>query len=569
MNADPAAFDAAACGVRAESSTFKCFAKPPLLIATDEHLHLPLHATRPPVKLLSWEKADSIVRHVSSKAEEEVWTTFAAHYRNCDAAAALWESRDTSLDIDPRRGSRLLPGDITTLLESAFAARVGNLSELSQLDVFIACKIFTVVERFKHRRRIIAWPRALNVAERRILSELKARHVTVPFGRVKTLRNRAVKRYAAHLDLTKFFQQFELLTRKRFAFVHNGVVYELSTVPTGAVGPPLLAQILVRAVVTYSIRVCGTTHLIVFDVMIDNARICSDDADAISATWNMIMTVFSDIGCTVGEMMAPSELPNYEFLGIAFDHASVSVSLTEKMFAKVEHAIDIIEFHAAQTTLADCLALFGTTVWVAQALDLPLAELYWVVKFTKRISNRARNASLQQSAPIWNSITKLWAGWLRHALTYTGTVDQPSGSLQTIHAYTDASDDGWGAVVFDESGMAVLAGKWSAREHLLSINRKELLAVWYMLLKYKPPHPGEPLRSMWLYIDNTTALSHVTKRLAGNYVANSIIMGIEELKANRGICIDHVEYVNTAANPADAPSRWACASSANTKTTSS
>ena len=60
-------------------------------------------------------------------------------------------------------------------------------------------------------------------------------------------------RYAAHIDLTKFFQQFVLRAKHRFYFAHKGKVYALTTIPTGAVSPPIMAQILRRACVTLAI----------------------------------------------------------------------------------------------------------------------------------------------------------------------------------------------------------------------------------------------------------------------------------------------------------------------------
>ena len=192
----------------------RIFAKPPTLVATEEHAHLKLHVQSPPVKRLSWAVADEIVAMAASAAEEAVWWTFCKHYRDDAAAAALWEKRDTNLDISPDNSSGLLDGDIDTLLQTAFAEKIGPIDNLPE-GYCLACRIFTVVEEFKQRRRIIAWTRATNAEERRILGAMKAAHFIVPFPRVGTLRRRALYRYAAHLDLTKFFQQFELVARKR------------------------------------------------------------------------------------------------------------------------------------------------------------------------------------------------------------------------------------------------------------------------------------------------------------------------------------------------------------------
>ena len=533
----------------------RIFAKPPTLVATEEHAHLKLHVQSPPVKRLSWAVADEIVAMAASAAEEAVWWTFCKHYRDDAAAAALWEKRDTNLDISPDNSSGLLDGDIDTLLQTAFAEKIGPIDNLPE-GYCLACRIFTVVEEFKQRRRIIAWTRATNAEERRILGAMKAAHFIVPFPRVGTLRRRALYRYAAHLDLTKFFQQFELVARKRYAFVHKGEVYVLATVPTGAVGPPLLAQILLRAVVCLSIRECSTGSLVVLDTMIDNARICSNDFDALTATWNRIHFHLSRLGSTVGDFLEPIEQPTYEFLGMLFDHKRLSVSPTAKAKTKIAGAVNTLRHRAADLTLADCFSLFGTTVWTAQVLDRPLAELYWVVKFIRRLSRRIPMQSMLSPTKVWPCIVDLWSTWLETSITASCSITPLTPALKTIIAYTDASSTGWGAVIFDEDGVHVLAGTWTDAEMKLHINEKELLAVWYMLRDYRPPTlPSTGKRSMWLYIDNTTALSYVSKRNAKRYRPCSIIMGIEQLKENHGIDVEHVEYVSSAANFADGPSR--------------
>ena len=137
---------------------------------------------------------------------------------------------------------------------------------------------FSVLELLKGRRRVIAWPRATNAAERRILDMFKHLHCVVPFPKAATLRRRVLWRYAAHIDLTQFFQQSVLEAKHRFYFAHKGKVDALTTIPTGAVSPPIMAQILLRACVTLAIRRANVTDRVVFDTMIDNARLCSNDS---------------------------------------------------------------------------------------------------------------------------------------------------------------------------------------------------------------------------------------------------------------------------------------------------
>lgn len=538
----------------APASEIRLFAKGPLEVADASHKSLPLHVQNPPVRFLSWVKADEIVKTAAFPAEERIWRTFCDFYRSQHAADWLWANRDESKDVDPSRGSALLPGDIETLVEVHFATKVGPLNKLPPGCV-VNCFVFTVLELIKGRRRIIAWPRATNVAERRLLDLFKAIHCVTPFPVVETLRNRVLYKYAAHVDLTKFFQQFELLTRRRFCFAHDGYAYELSTIPTGAVSPPILAQILLRACVSLAIRDSGTANVVVFDTMIDNARLCSDDWDALSAAWSRLMGLLNELGSTVGDSLPPAESEGrYEFLGIAFDHISRTVAVSSKFAAKLERATSLLK-EPRDFVVADILSIFGATVWAAQVLGRPLAELYGIFKFIRRVSkDLANGGKLLETRKVWPCITSLWIDWMIGAAQAATEIVAPDGTLPRLIAFSDASDTGWGAIVFDGDRISVLAGDWSDAERKLHINQKEFLTIKKMLLTFSCDPAPEP-RPMDLYVDNTTAQSWGNKKNPSGYVPAQLTLDIECLKVRSNIVIQQIHYVKSIANPSDLPSR--------------
>jgi hypothetical protein len=89
-------------------------------------------------------------------------------------------------------------------------------------------------------------PRALKAAERRILRGLLARQNVVPFARAAIAAGRVNMAFFAVADFVKFFQQFAIDTAVRhfYSFALDGELLCLTTVPTGGVGPPLLAEAL-------------------------------------------------------------------------------------------------------------------------------------------------------------------------------------------------------------------------------------------------------------------------------------------------------------------------------------
>ena len=156
---------------------------------------------------------------------------------------------------------------------------------------------FSVLELLKGRRRVIAWPRATNAAERRILDMFKHLHCVVPFPKAATLRRRVLWRYAAHIDLTQFFQQSVLEAKHRFYFAHKGEGLRADDNSDRSRlaayhGPDSSPRF-----VTLAIRRANVTDRVVFDTMIDNARLRSNDWDALSAAWTELLRGFRLLGC--------------------------------------------------------------------------------------------------------------------------------------------------------------------------------------------------------------------------------------------------------------------------------
>jgi hypothetical protein len=551
--------DAELFNLSASSKHFRLFANRPTIVATDADAHLPLHVQFPAIAKLDWQSADSVVMLAAPPGEERLWRELSAFYRDQSVATDLWEKRNAAKDAKPQKGSSLLDGDIAELIRSGFASEVCDLSDLSPHQ-HINCIVFTVVEEHKLRRRIIAWPRATNFRERELLELLRTHHAVVPFSRVVDLRRRVHYRYAAQLDLTKFFQQFTLLTGDNFLFAHCGKAYRLSTIPTGAVSPPLLAQVLLRAVLALAIRETGSTSEVVFDTMIDNARLCSDNFDALQRAWQRTLQIFEQLGITVGDTTPPcAAMAPYVFLGIHFDHQHKTTALSDKIKTKIHDAIHHLH-HATTNPIpaTDCASMMGVSVWAAQVLDLPLAELYWVFKFQRRVSSSAAShGTWSFNCSVWPSIIGFWSEWLSGALAKESVVvPVADGSLPTIIAYTDASLTGWGAVIFDGPHTTILAGRWSDVEAKLHINQLEMIAIQRFAQQYEPmdSQPDVP-RYVWLYVDNTSAGSWARKRKAKAFRPSKLIMSLEHIKLKRNLIFERVDYVASGNNPADAPSR--------------
>ena len=292
--------------------------------------------------------------------------------------------------------------------------------------------------------------------------------------------------------------------------------------------------------------------------MIDNARLCSNDWDALSAAWTELLRFFASLGATVGEHLPPSMSTGcYEFLGIAFNHAAKPVQLSAKFRQKLAKAVAVLE-QTRRLMIADILSIFGACVWAAQVLGKHLAELYAVLKFVRRVSSSlVDGAKLTDTRDVWKSIVRQWQQWMYDSIYAQATIAEQGSERHRLIAFTDASDTGWGVVIFDGNKTTILAGKWSEKERALHINEKEFLTIKKMLVEYEcdMSQAEDGFRVMDLFVDNTTAGAWARDANPRDYVMSQIKQDIEQLKLQKHIIVENVAYVASLANPSDIMSR--------------
>ena len=137
------------------------------------------------------------------------------------------------------------------------------------------------------------------------------------------------------------------------------------------------------------------------------------------------------------------------------------------------------------------------------------------------------------------------------------TIAEQGSERHRLIAFTDASDTGWGAVIFDGNKTTILAGKWSEKERELHINEKEFLTIKKMLVEYEcdMSKAESGFRVMDLFVDNTTAGAWARDANPRDYVMSQIKQDIEQLKLHKHIIVENVAYVASLANPSDIMSR--------------
>ena len=537
--------------------SLRMFARRPTQVAQAEHAHLPLHVQNPAVAFLSWTKADYLVQLAATFGEQHVWTSASAVYRDEAAARAVFEDRDVSVQIDS--DALLFNDDLDQLLRATFAIDTGlSVEEFEAMhhNDYAYVKLFGAVElREVLRRRVIGWPRSLNEAERRKAEQLIERHCVVHFYKASQTRDLgSSKRYSASLDFKKFFQQFELIIKRYWAFKFGGRVYHLATIPTGAVLPPMIAQVLSRTLLAIAIRATRTHRVVESDCCIDNLRLCSDDLNALWITWLELLSLCEFLGATIGERTPPpvtSPTP-YTYLGMSFvpHDAFYSVELSEKSKKKVHKAITLLESRSPMLVV-DALAVFGKTVWACTVTNFPLGKLYHVIKFIRRIQRK----SLADIVTVWNSIVDTWASSLKQMLNMKFIQQQKCTHSATM--FTDACETGWGVVILDygDRPIRVFAGNWSASEAKSHINELELRSFRVGARILASIKRQSEVIALHGFIDNTTARAWATKHRAPRYTANKLALQLQEEMHAANIQLLRLDYVPSAQNIADEPSR--------------
>jgi hypothetical protein len=202
--------------------------------------------------------------------------------------------------------------------------------------------------------------------------------------------------------------------------------------------------------------------------------------------------------------------------------------------------------------VVDAIAIFGQTVWACTVTGFRLGELYHVIKFIRRIQRREMNDVIK----IWACIREHWRSTLLKMTTMHFVA--PATPTSTATVFTDASLAGWGVVILDylRRPIRIFAGKWSRIERNESINMLELrtLRIGIRILASLKESTSEVI-SLNAFIDNTSAQAWATRRRAPRWATNELALQIDDELVNGNIQLSSLDYVETARNIADGPSR--------------
>lgn len=398
------------------------------------------------------------------------------------------------------------------------------------------CKVFSVDEPTKRRRRLICWPFWLNSFDYE--GEVSLCDIGETCSVVKNTTG------ARLTDMPWYFGQFVLAEDMRpfYTFRFAGECFALCTIPTGSRACPEMAQALTHSVASTAVLHLQVTH----STYIDNARFAGEEFATQEAMQNFL-SLFISIGATTDEEPTPF-LTEYEFLGIHCDHTTRSISVASKTLKKLHDSRIVFDLHASEMTMRQALAMIARLIWASRVQDKCLANRYWVLKWLRR--RCSANWPLDDAAEIWPCIEREISAWFNDAL-----LNKPRSLLEgmiddRLIIFTDACLTGWGCTLIDcaTQRVSVRAGIFVNEENIALL---EARAVWYAV-RDLPMAPST--RMLHIIVDNTTVLFCSTKGRSRAFCLNNIIGDIHSV-ARLKLYSMKWSYIKSELNPADGPSR--------------
>ena len=465
-------------------------------------------------------KVKQLSQHVSQPTAERLRTMLT--FIEDETVYSQLEERATT------RKSHLEPGD-----EKLLAAHHHEPS-----TAVPQATLFYRVESKKQRRRLLNWPESLNKYLRhQYTSQVKDCLDACEIG-----DNRHVRVF----DMEAGFYQVPIphYLRRLMAAKIGRRCMQPTRLPMGLTIAPDLLEAILAVIVEAAITLSGTSNVTHW-IHIDNVRFAAPNKSDVDTVAAKFQALCKDVDCQITE-----EDPTV-FLGVHYNYTTAEVSLTTDFGEKLRQSAADVLTHQ-ETTLGEVRELIGRCVYASRVLRTCLAGHYHVMKFVRR-----KTADLTENdamTTVWPSVVPEWKEWV-DTLTADGAtaIHPPRQQAAQFVMYTDASTAGFGALLVNaETGEILEHGrKWDKRHEAKEINQLEANAV-FQAAEFFSSHLTRA-RSIHLVVDNTSVRATLARGSAAAHLLNGEIRkALRTLPSTADI---RVSYVESAGNPADAPSR--------------
>ena len=493
-----------------------------------------------PDALLDLPSSDEAVR---DKLKDLLrWTTDASRYSHIEPGPAI--------------RSRIKDRHVALMLKRRKVVR------MMRHNAKAFCKAFLVPEHAKGRFRAIEHTKTIN--EQTVADE------KVQFTPFYDRHNAVLKgKYAIDVDWSAFFDQFKLSedVSPYFSFVvDGGQVYSMNVLPMGLKHSVSIAHTATQQLLNFN----PSSYV---EAYIDNVRLVSDDREALIRDAATLLTRCARARITVNEADVASlaDLPVEEqlaaavklaeplctqrgpWLGELYDYAAKTIELTDKTRDKVRVCLD-----APRPSFRSFAAIAGILQYASRTLGLSLApyhaarraisDIAWLLQERPELWD-------ERMPPLCDAVSENLRRWRTDVLAAKPrTMREPEHPELVI--IVDASDEGWGALSFDNHGRELHhAEKWSAADKrsfdTRVSTRAEPEGLFRACCRFVSSIGN---RNVYIASDSSAATGAVNKGYSLAYWMNHVCNRLQHAFPNVNF---HVVHIPGITNPADGISRGA------------
>ena len=497
----------------------------PTVLAGPEHRSLPLHSK--PVSCID-------IPAIRRRLQQSALTRF-------DHLFALLAVPGTP--VLPR--STFARDDCRLLCEHGIISAVSP-ADLRERPTTGSCLPFDVLEEKPEgdRRRAILWPADQNAAvyERGFSS-------SVPLEHVSRYTDAGIHSWGATCDLRVGFYQVALPERLRqnYRFQDaDGTVYEMHRLPMGHCVSVDIMQIVIEAIVgakqTVRPEFAGPLSPAAW---VDGAMAAGSRAQVAEACAFWAKSA-EQVGATF--KAPPEPLQRLDFIGVDFNFRAHSVRLAQKTLGKLPAKIK------HQITVEELEQLVGRLIFGAGVTRTALGRYYYALKQVKRLFNRCNRGAIKPTDVVdLSNGTVAQLSRLLAAVTLTVPV-RLRHAAPLVSLFTDASLEGWGAVLTDNFGRVLVAGARWPKRHTESGDMAILEAAAVRAALASFSNELCSAGALTVVVDNTSVLAGVSRGTARSERLAPLVAAAAESIRDLDVPAK-IAYIGSKKNPADIPSR--------------
>lgn len=273
---------------------------------------------------------------------------------------------------------------------------------------------------------------------------------------------------------------------------YQGRIYEMTCLPFGLASAPAAFAKLTNWV-AHQLRLQGIKIV----VYLDDFLLIHENPDILEKQAHFVREYLRKLGWLINLQKSSSKpTTELEYLGIVWDTVKNKKRLGKK---KVEHLTSDIKYllNVQHWSWQDAKIILGKLNFAS--FVVPLGRLH--CRILQRESNQLSKENRHKKMPISQTALQELDWWRKNNSQKT-LIHTPD---PVVFITTDASDQGWGAVVNGQK----LWGTWTTKQRSWHSNQKELWTLYEVLKRLRSFLKKKSL--MW-QTDNRTSVAYITKQ---------------------------------------------------------